>query len=46
MILQRDKVVQLHLDLFSSGNLAHFYLEWRKSNQNGTKYERNGKKSN
>ncbi len=30
-----DKVVQLHLESFCSGNLANFHLEWRKSNRNG-----------
>jgi hypothetical protein len=43
MILKQGKVVKHHLELFRSGNLAHFHLEWRKSNWNGMVHERNGK---
>ncbi len=42
MILKRDKVIMLHLELFRSSDLAHFHLEWRKSNQNRTVLECNG----
>jgi hypothetical protein len=43
MILKQDKVVQLHLETFSSGNLTHFHLERKISNRNRTIYEGGGK---
>jgi hypothetical protein len=36
-----DKVVKLHLESFHSGNLAHFHLDQRNSNQNGMVNELN-----
>jgi hypothetical protein len=27
-ILKQEKVVKLHLEVFLSGNLDHFHLEW------------------
>jgi hypothetical protein len=32
----------VRLELFRSGDLAHFHLQWRKSNQNGTVFVCNG----
>jgi hypothetical protein len=46
MILKQYKIALLYLDLSSSSNLPHFYLEWKKSNQNGMINKRNRKKSN
>jgi hypothetical protein len=43
MILKWDKVGQLCLDSFSSGDLAYFSLEQRKWNLNRKIYEQNGK---
>ncbi len=43
-ILQQGKVIKLCLESFCSGNRVHFQLEWRKSKQRGTRFERSRKK--
>ncbi len=41
-----DEVIQLCLESFSSGNLTHFHLEWRKTNWSRMIHEWNGKHQN
>jgi hypothetical protein len=44
MILKIHLAVKPLLKLFCSGNLTHFYLEWRKLELHGTRCELHGKK--
>jgi hypothetical protein len=45
MILQCDKVVELSVSSLCSTNLNHFQLEWRNSNQSGTRFKQKNKSS-
>jgi hypothetical protein len=43
MLVKQNKLVKLHLESFCFGNLVHFQLEQRNSNQSGTRFEQTKK---